>query len=118
MRIRNVEALAVLERVMSDSCSYSASGSGDDGCGNTADAAHPRLSYAALSVANALLVILSQHPLNLALIRSGRTVETCIQSLPFLPADVQHVILKVSHIALSLGYSKQVAGIRHVCVRK
>jgi len=40
-------------------------------------------------------VILSQHPLNLALIRSGRTVETCIQSLPFLPADVQHVILKV-----------------------
>jgi hypothetical protein len=96
VRIRNVEALAVLERVMSDSCTYASSGSGDDGRHNTpAAATHPRLSYAALSVANALLVILSQHPLNLALIRSGRTVETCIQSLPFLPADVQHVILKV-----------------------
>jgi hypothetical protein len=84
MCIRNMDALTVLERVLIHSCA--------NGNSSSQSAA---ASIVALSTANALLVLLSQHPLNMPLLQAMRVIQSCIEALPTCAPDVQHVILKV-----------------------
>ncbi len=87
VRIQNLDALSALERVLSDSCKYAI--------------VEPQLgadsrNFSALSVANVLFGLMAHNPRNLALIRATQTLSKCIDALPSLHVDVQHVILQVS----------------------